>query len=588
MSALSIQVPFPVFQGRDGQPLENGYVWIGEANLNPQTNPVTVYFDAALTIPAAQPLRTINGYVSRAGTPAQIYVDGVNFSILVQDSKGSMVYNFPEGTGISPDACGVIYNPPFTGAVPTPVCVKLAETVSVQDFGATSGADTAAINAAIAYAVNNSAVVNFDFNATIRIPTDAPNLQAAIDAINASPNVTITLNIEAGHALTSGFRVTNRDCSFMQITSNDATVTVSPFMTLVSNTDLSSDVPRSSMIGFLGVRSKMPTWNILVDISAVNCVTAFELDYASDGVVLPGKGVINAQRGGLGATNCRVTTNSRLQAAQSIWSGAENGNVAVTQNSFANFQNADLSNSQGVQACLDVSRGSVVHALQANCSNSERGVYSRRSFVSCQQVNVSNCGRGIWASAGSHVAAPDAVFDGCTTDVACESGSIVGLNRAQKSGADLNPADSVVQVATSGTAAPRAFNIAGGYGMIAYSNNLPGNAEYLTAGSTASMTAASLQNIEALTYATAVSFTGKRFIYGGTIYGADVGVKITIDGVVVLNDGARAIGKDGGGDDMAVVNIPPCKCENSILIEAFNRSSSTRNIGWRIYHSEAL
>jgi len=117
MSALSIQVPFPVFQGRDGQPLENGYVWIGEPNLNAQTNPVTVYFDAALTIPAPQPLRTLNGYVSRAGTPAQVYVDGVNFSILVQDSKGSMVYNFPQGTGISPDASGVNFYPPGGGGV---------------------------------------------------------------------------------------------------------------------------------------------------------------------------------------------------------------------------------------------------------------------------------------------------------------------------------------------------------------------------------------------------------------------------------------------------------------------------------------
>lgn len=142
MSALSIQVPFPVFQGRDGQPLENGYVWIGEPNLNPQTNPVVVYFDQALTIPAPQPLRTLNGYVSRAGTPAQIYVDGVNFSILVQDSKGSMVYNFPDGTGISPDACGVIYDPPFTGSVAYPVCEKLEQTVSVLDFGADNTGST--------------------------------------------------------------------------------------------------------------------------------------------------------------------------------------------------------------------------------------------------------------------------------------------------------------------------------------------------------------------------------------------------------------------------------------------------------------
>lgn len=162
MSALSIQVPFPVFQDRDGQPLDNGYVWLGTSSLNPQTNPVVAYYDSALTIVATQPLRTINGFISRAGSPAQVYVDAVNFSVLVQDRQGTTVFSVPEGTGISPNASGVVYDPVGTGAVATTVQAKLRLILNVKDFGAVAdwngatGTDNAAaINAAYTAAKTN-------------------------------------------------------------------------------------------------------------------------------------------------------------------------------------------------------------------------------------------------------------------------------------------------------------------------------------------------------------------------------------------------------------------------------------------------
>jgi hypothetical protein len=97
MSALSIQPTYPIFTDIDGQPLEEGYVWIGQANLDPQGNPIQVYWDAALTILAAQPIRTLAGYPANSGTPARLYVNS-DYSIRVMNKNGSTVYSAPAAT----------------------------------------------------------------------------------------------------------------------------------------------------------------------------------------------------------------------------------------------------------------------------------------------------------------------------------------------------------------------------------------------------------------------------------------------------------------------------------------------------------
>jgi hypothetical protein len=96
MSALSVSSPFPIFTDIDGQPLEAGYVWIGTANLDPQVNPIAVYWDAALTIAAVQPIRTLGGYPANSGTPARVYVDS-NYSIRVMNKNGSTIYTSLNG-----------------------------------------------------------------------------------------------------------------------------------------------------------------------------------------------------------------------------------------------------------------------------------------------------------------------------------------------------------------------------------------------------------------------------------------------------------------------------------------------------------
>lgn len=101
MPALSITSPYPIFTESDGQPLENGYIWIGAANADPRTSPITVYSDRLLTIPVAQPMRTLNGYFLVNGSPSELFVNATNYSILVQNRFGATV--FSKSSGINED-----------------------------------------------------------------------------------------------------------------------------------------------------------------------------------------------------------------------------------------------------------------------------------------------------------------------------------------------------------------------------------------------------------------------------------------------------------------------------------------------------
>lgn len=107
MPALEVNPPFPVFSDIDGQPLEAGYIWIGVVNLDPQTNPINVYWDGALTISAPQPIRTIGGYPSNAGTPARFFVNS-DYSIRVMNKNGSTIYSSLNGNAF-PNSAGNLF-----------------------------------------------------------------------------------------------------------------------------------------------------------------------------------------------------------------------------------------------------------------------------------------------------------------------------------------------------------------------------------------------------------------------------------------------------------------------------------------------
>jgi hypothetical protein len=92
---VSIFPPYPIFTDRDGQPLDGGQIFIGTANLDPIVNPIAVFFDAAMTISAPQPLTTLGGYiVDGSGIASNIYC-ATDFSILIRSRQGISLVSAP-------------------------------------------------------------------------------------------------------------------------------------------------------------------------------------------------------------------------------------------------------------------------------------------------------------------------------------------------------------------------------------------------------------------------------------------------------------------------------------------------------------
>jgi hypothetical protein len=85
--------PFQYFTDNNGEPLESGLIYIGEAGLNPEANPITIFWDRDFLYPAAQPVSTINGLPVRGGTPSAIYTPETDYSILVRNKNQEIIYS---------------------------------------------------------------------------------------------------------------------------------------------------------------------------------------------------------------------------------------------------------------------------------------------------------------------------------------------------------------------------------------------------------------------------------------------------------------------------------------------------------------
>lgn len=98
--------PTPIFLNARGDLLDGGNIYLGVANADPEADPITAYWDSALTDVAEQPLRTIGGLIVNGATPSQVFVEEDDFSLRVRGNTGVLINYSP-----SAFANGVAYQP---------------------------------------------------------------------------------------------------------------------------------------------------------------------------------------------------------------------------------------------------------------------------------------------------------------------------------------------------------------------------------------------------------------------------------------------------------------------------------------------
>lgn len=174
---FGVQTPIPFYVGLDGQRLQDGSLYFGAPNLNPETNPITVYWDEALTQPAAQPVKTINGMPSRNGTPSVLFATS-DHSLTIRDSQGRLVQyarsaleftialqlaNESGNPAFGANMVGSIY--PGAGSEAVKIAARLGETVSARFYGnkaaGTRAEYTAQVQAAANYAISQGGSLYF-------------------------------------------------------------------------------------------------------------------------------------------------------------------------------------------------------------------------------------------------------------------------------------------------------------------------------------------------------------------------------------------------------------------------------------------
>lgn len=184
--------PIEQYFNLDGSPLTNGYLYFGVPFGNPVTEPSAVYFDPEFTIPAAQPVRTVNGYPVRSGTATGLFAPD-DVSILVQNSAKEQVI-YIESSSVSAVQTNTFYrdsnilltaddnNKTFIATLPftqtIDASVALGSSWSIQFVNMSNGLIIFDPN--LSETIDGQATVSLQPNRSIYIRCDGVNLETTL------------------------------------------------------------------------------------------------------------------------------------------------------------------------------------------------------------------------------------------------------------------------------------------------------------------------------------------------------------------------------------------------------------------------
>ena len=89
------------FADLNGDPLDAGKVYIGVKDQDPELSPIPCFWDAALTVPAPQPMTVAGGYITNSGVRARVYVSASSYSMRVRNKSGVQIDYVPGDPAIA-------------------------------------------------------------------------------------------------------------------------------------------------------------------------------------------------------------------------------------------------------------------------------------------------------------------------------------------------------------------------------------------------------------------------------------------------------------------------------------------------------